>query len=44
MVNAQVQRNKNKFGKGSGRPIKKSDLTSAERKTEKLVSYFHFLF
>jgi hypothetical protein len=43
MVNAQVQRNKNKFGKGPGRPVKKSDLVSAERKTEKLVSYFHCL-
>ncbi|CAF3284555.1 unnamed protein product [Rotaria socialis] len=36
-INAQVQRNKNKFGKGPGRPVKKTDLVSAERKTEKLV-------
>ncbi|CAF3374245.1 unnamed protein product [Rotaria socialis] len=35
-INAQVQRNKNKFGKGPGRPVKKTDLVSAERKTEKL--------
>ncbi|CAF3311671.1 unnamed protein product [Rotaria socialis] len=36
-INAQVQRNKNKFGKGPGRPVKKTDLVSAERKTEKLM-------
>ncbi|CAF4097291.1 unnamed protein product, partial [Adineta steineri] len=36
-INTQVQRNKSKFGKGLGRPIKKSDLVSAERKTEKLM-------
>ncbi|CAF3234312.1 unnamed protein product [Rotaria sp. Silwood2] len=36
-INAQVQRNKNKFGKGPGRPVKKTDLVSAERKNEKLM-------
>ncbi|CAF3502492.1 unnamed protein product [Rotaria sordida] len=36
-INAQVQRNKNKFGKGPGRPVKKTDLVSAERKTEKII-------
>ncbi|CAF3796765.1 unnamed protein product [Rotaria sp. Silwood1] len=36
-VNPQVQRNKNKFGKGLGKSIKKSDLVSAERKTEKFM-------
>ena len=37
-MNVKVQRNKNKFGKGAGRPIKKSDVVSAERQTDKLVS------
>jgi hypothetical protein len=33
-----VQKKKEKFGKGSGRRAKKSEVLSAERKSEKMVS------